>query len=81
MLNENDLWLLEEDIPTEEPSDLLVTMPEMRQWVDPDRPDEPLGLRSLLEYPEALSKAWRHGVFAERPSRIAKRQATVLRAA
>jgi hypothetical protein len=52
--------------------------------VDPDRHDDELGLRSILERPEALSKAWWHSAQAERrqPStKSVKRHADLLRAA
>lgn len=58
MLSEDDLWLMEE-LPGDEPAELLRTMPEIRQSLDPERTDEEIGLRSILEHPEALSKAWR----------------------
>ena len=83
-MRENDPWLMEEDMPLDEPSDLLLTMPEIRQLVDPARPDEQLGLRSILERPETLSKAWRHSAHAERHhggAKAVKRHAVVLRAA
>ena len=57
MLADDDLWLMEEDA-FEERSDLLRMMPEIRHYLDPERGEE-RGLRSLLEQPEALSKAWR----------------------
>lgn len=66
MLDENDPWLLEAELPVEEPSDVLRTMPEMRQWMEPDVDDEELGLRSLLERPEVLSRAWRRSAHAAR---------------
>ncbi len=83
MLHQNDLWL-DEELPLDEPADVLRTMPEIRQLVDPDRHDDELGLRSVLEHPEALSKAWWHGAHAERHhrrSKSVKRLADVLRAA
>ena len=58
MLNHSDPWLMEEMVLPDESDDLLRTMPEIRQMVDPDRHDDELGLRSILERPEALSKAW-----------------------
>jgi hypothetical protein len=84
LLDPNDLWLMEEDIPLDEPSELLLTMPEIRQLVDPDRPDEQLGLRSILDRPETLSKAWWKSAHAERrhrASKTVKRHGDVLRAA
>jgi hypothetical protein len=59
MLDKNDLWWMEEEVlSVDDPADLLRTMPEIRQLVDPDRHDDELGLRAMLERPEALSKAW-----------------------
>jgi predicted glycosyltransferase len=57
MLDQDDLWLMEE-LPTDDPAELLRTMPEIRQVLDPDRRDEEIGIRSILDRPEALSKAW-----------------------
>ncbi len=84
MPDQNDLWLMEEEIPLDEPSELLLTMPEIRQLFDPDPPDEQLGLRSILDRPETLSKAWRkstHSARRRRPSKLARRHGDVLRAA
>jgi hypothetical protein len=84
MLDQNDLWLMEEDLPVDEPADVLLTMPSIRQLFDPDRDDEELGLRSILERPEVLSRAWRHCTHDERyqgTSKSAKRHIGVLRAA
>jgi hypothetical protein len=84
MLDQNDLWLMEGELPLDEPVDLLQTMPEIRQWVDPERHDEELGLRSILERPDVLSKAWWRSAHAKRrlrTSRGPKRHADVLRAA
>ncbi len=66
MLDQTEPWLMEEEMLLDEPSDLLLTMPEIRQLADPRRPEEQLGLRSILECPEALSRAWRHGTHANR---------------
>jgi hypothetical protein len=82
MLDQNDLWLMEDELPVDEPAGVLMTMPEIRQLVDPDD-DEQLGLRSILERPGVLSKAWRHCTHAERhqgTSKSAKRHIDVLRA-
>jgi hypothetical protein len=81
MLDPNDLWLMEEELPLDEPADVLSTMPEIRQRVDPDQNDDELGLRSILERPEALYEAWRQSAHVERPHRSSKRSANVLRAA
>lgn len=56
MVPRDDLWLVEE-LRIEEPSDPL-TIPEIRHHTVHEPHDEELGLRSLLERPEALSKAW-----------------------
>lgn len=58
MLPEDDLWLVE-DVPSEGPSDLLHIMPELCGRLPDDPHDGDLGLRSILERPEVLSKAWR----------------------
>ncbi|HLK36314.1 MAG TPA: hypothetical protein VKU41_06140 [Polyangiaceae bacterium] len=84
MLDRNDLWLMEGEVPLDEPADVLEAMPEIRQLVDPDRDDDELGLRSLLEDPEVLSNAWWHSALAERRPRTLRRlrrHAGVLRAA
>ena len=84
MLHQDDLWLMEEDLPVDEPADVLLTMPEIRQLFDPDRDAEELGLRSILDRPEALSRAWRHCTHAERhqgTSKSVKRHVDALRAA
>jgi hypothetical protein len=59
MLANDELWLVEEP-PIDAPSDLL-TIPEVRNHVAHELHDDELGLRSLLERPEALSKKswWR----------------------
>jgi hypothetical protein len=84
LLDQNDPWLMEEETRLDEPSELLLTMPEIRQLFDPDPPDEQLGLRSILDRPEMLSKAWRKSTHAERrhrPSKLARRYGDVLPAA
>lgn len=78
MLDHDDLWLLEE-LPLEEPSELLQTMPEIKQYVGAD-PDDEAGLRSILNRPEALTKAWwRHANTRKRRVKNAKRHAGVSR--
>jgi hypothetical protein len=52
MLEQDDLWLLEEP-PIDEPSELF-SIPEIRRHLVRDRRDEDIGLRGLLERPEAL---------------------------
>lgn len=57
-LDRDDLWWMEE-LEADEPSDLLRTMPELRQYASaPLDDEEEVGLRSLLDVPEAQSKAW-----------------------
>jgi hypothetical protein len=84
MLDQNDLWRMEEELPVDEPVDVLLTMPEIRQLVDPHHDDGELRLRSILERPDALSKAWRQSMHAEphqRTLKSAKRHVGVVRAA
>lgn len=57
MLVDDDPWLMEE-LPEDEPAELLRTMPEIRQPLEPARAERDVGLRAILEHPEALSKAW-----------------------
>ncbi len=81
MLDQNDLWLMEEELPVDEPADVLLTMPGILQQFDPDRDDEELGLRSILERPEVLSKAWRHCTHpARQPGHLEECEATRRRA-
>lgn len=84
-LKENDLWLIEEEaLSPDEPSDVMRTLPEVRPSADPDRDDEELGLRAILERPRALSRAWSHSVHASGHRPVAKavrRNARRLRAA
>ena len=56
MLSTNELWLIEE-ASLDDPPDLL-TLPEIKQHAAHDLDDEDLGLRRLLERPEALSRSW-----------------------
>jgi hypothetical protein len=84
MLANDELWLVEEP-PIDAPSDLL-TIPEVRNHVTHELHDDELGLRSLLERPEALSKSWWRAEAARRPRlpqslRSARRRRVVLRAA
>jgi len=74
-LNEDDLWWVEE-LEADEPSDLLRTMPELRQYAAASLDDEEeVGLRSLLDLPEAQSKAWWRNANARRrhPAKNVKR--------
>ena len=82
MLAKNELWFIEEP-PIDEPSDLLA-LPEIRQHVTSELRDDELGLRHLLEDPEALSPSlWRDEVEQRRrmSARMAKRRLEVPRAA
>jgi hypothetical protein len=56
-LDQDDVWLVEE-LEADEPSELLRTMPELRQYAVAPPDEEDVGLRSLLDAPEAQSKAW-----------------------
>lgn len=68
MLDHEELWMLE-DMSTEEPPELLMTMPEIKQYLGADPADE-VGLQSMLDRPGVLSKAWRHHAFKKTgPSR------------
>jgi hypothetical protein len=86
MMDPNDPWLMdlmEEGLPLDEPAEMLRMMPEIRQLLDPGSYDGELGLRSILERPDALSKAWRHSAHAERhprTSQSARQNADLLRA-
>ena len=79
MLDQDDLWLTEE-LPIEEPSELLKAMPEIRQYLDPEH-EEDVGLRSVLERPEVLSKAWWRSTHTRGRTRSASRHSGVPRAA
>jgi hypothetical protein len=76
MLHDDDLPFIEE--PTiDEVSDLLRTLPEIRQSISLSPRDEEGSLRSLLEQPEALPRArWRSA-----GTRSKKRAPPALRAA
>jgi hypothetical protein len=54
----DELWLMEE-LSADEPSELLRSLPEIRRCFEPERSDDEVGLRAILDRPEALSKAWR----------------------
>lgn len=58
-MNQPDPCFMDE-LP-DEPADPIETVPEIRQRVF-DR-EEP-GLRSILQHPDALAKAWRHVLHA-----------------
>jgi hypothetical protein len=50
-----------EDFSFEEAPDIVaaMTLPDLRRYVEEDHDDDDLGLRALLENPEALSKSFR----------------------
>lgn len=84
MLNHKDMWVLEEDLPLEEPAEVLRAMPEIQKMLDPEPEEEELGLRSVLEHPAALSKAWwqtTHAGDRRRAAKKIKRRAEMLSAA
>lgn len=56
MLKPVDLSFMDE--ATEDPDEFLRALPEIRHEVAPAPADDDLGLRSLLERPEAFSHAW-----------------------
>jgi hypothetical protein len=56
-LDQDEMWWVEE-LEADEPSDLLRTMPELRHYAAAPLEEEGVGLRSLLDVPEAQSKAW-----------------------
>ena len=54
--------LILEDLSLDEAPDIVaaMTLPDLRRYVEEDREDDhELGLRTLLENPEALSKSFR----------------------
>jgi hypothetical protein len=57
MLRPEDLSFLDDEA-IDDPSELLKALPEIGQYVTPAPPEEDLGLRSLLERPEAFTHAW-----------------------
>lgn len=56
MLRPTDPWFLDETV--EDPNDLAMVLPEIRQCLVPPPSEEDLGLRSLLEQPEHFAHAW-----------------------
>ena len=56
MLKPVDLSFMDE--ADEDPAELLRALPEIRHEVAPAPADDDLGLRSLLERPEAFAHAW-----------------------
>ena len=56
MLKPVDLSFMDE--AAEDPAELLKALPEIRLEVAPAPAEDDLGLRSLLERPEAFSHAW-----------------------
>jgi hypothetical protein len=71
MLEQDDLWLLEEP-PIDEPSELF-SIPEIRRHLVADRVDDEVGLRALLERPEVLARPWwGKGIAGKRRRKIVK---------
>jgi hypothetical protein len=56
MLRPDDPWFLDEGV--DDAAELLRSMPEIRQNLAPAPAEAELGLRSLLERPEAFAHAW-----------------------
>lgn len=56
MLKPVDLSFMDE--AADDPAELLRAMPEIRHEIAPAPADDDLGLRSLLEHPEAFAHAW-----------------------
>jgi hypothetical protein len=56
MVTRDAVWLVEEPM-LDEPPDLL-TIPEIKQHVAHEPHDDELGLRALLEMPEAPPSPW-----------------------
>ncbi len=56
MLTRDALWLVEE-FALDEPADLL-TMPEIKQHIAHEPHDDEIGVRALLEMPEAPPSPW-----------------------
>lgn len=78
MHEEEDLWWAE-DAPSFGTSDLFRMMPEIREYVE-SASTEP-GMRSILERPDVLSKAWhRSEPRPKRRVRVRRRRARALRA-
>jgi len=70
MTHRNDPWA---DLPPpvdDDPFDPLV-LPEVKHYVSHARRDDALGLRSLLEHPETLSRQWWRSQTRERQGRSA----------
>jgi hypothetical protein len=68
MLKPVDLSFMDED--AEDPAELLRALPEIRHEVAPTPAEDDLGLRSLLERPEAFSHAWWRDQASRSGSRI-----------
>jgi hypothetical protein len=58
MLDPDEVWLMEE-LSSQQPSELLGTMLEIDWRSDDDDDDDGLGIRSILDRPDVLAKAWR----------------------
>ena len=65
-----DLSFMDEAEAAEDPAELLKALPEIRHEVAPAPADDDLGLRSLLERPEAFAHAWWRDQASRSGSRI-----------
>lgn len=54
---DHDPWLIDDEL-FDEPPDPFDTLPEVRHYVDADQRSDEGWIRSVLERPEALRKAW-----------------------
>lgn len=70
MLTRDAVWLVEEPV-LDEPADLLA-IPEIRQHIAHDPHDDELGLRALLEMPDAPPFPW-WGEEQPRDRRVSRR--------
>lgn len=68
MLKPVDLSFMDE--AAEDPAELLKALPDIRHEVAPAPVDDDLGLRSLLERPEAFTHAWWRDQASRSGSRI-----------
>lgn len=57
MLTRNASWLVEEPV-LDEPADLLTTIPQIKHHIAHEPHDDELGLRALLDTPEAPAPPW-----------------------
>lgn len=54
---DHDPWLIDDELFDEAP-DPFDTLPEVRHYVDADQRSDEEWMRSVLERPDALRKAW-----------------------